>query len=217
MGNKEMMEELNGYLALVFTVEDTSSIPELQDSQWAEKGERQKTGNYRAVSLISVVGHILESFIKDVIVDYLEAHCKIELSQHGFIKGSGVPQEPMLGPQLFMLYVNNLDKGTADIAANFAEDTKLDEITEDILAKFADDTKIVRGTDSFEEVGRLQKDLDKLEECAKKWQMEYNVGKCAVMHFGKKNKCMDYFLNGEKIQKSEVLSNLGVLVQDSLK
>eukprot|EP00061_Rhincodon_typus_P001839 g15927.t1 len=64
---------------------------------------------------------------------------------------------------------------------------------------------------------RLQKDSDRLREWAKKWQMEYNVGKCGVMHFCKKNRGMDDFLNGEKIQKSEVQRDMGVLVQNSLK
>eukprot|EP00061_Rhincodon_typus_P010865 g35466.t1 len=36
MENKELVEELNRYLASVFTVEDTRSIPELQESQGAE-------------------------------------------------------------------------------------------------------------------------------------------------------------------------------------
>eukprot|EP00061_Rhincodon_typus_P002970 g18959.t1 len=98
------------------------------------------------------------------------------------------------------LYINDLDEGTMGI-----------------LAKFADNTKIGRGTSSIEELGRLQKDLERLGEWPKKWQMEYNVGKCDVMHFGKKNKSIDYFLNGEKIQNCEVQRDLGVLVQDSLK
>eukprot|EP00061_Rhincodon_typus_P004774 g23399.t1 len=86
-----------------------------------------------------------------------------------------------------------------------------------ILAKFADDTKIGRGTGSIEEAGRLQKDSDRLGDWAKKWQMEYNVGKREVMHFSKKNRSMEYFLNGDKIHKSEVQRDLGVLVHDSLK
>eukprot|EP00061_Rhincodon_typus_P012747 g38665.t1 len=47
--------------------------------------------------------------------------------------------------------------------------------------------------------------------------MEYNVEKCEVMHFDGKNRGTDYFLNGEKIQKSEVQRDLEVLVQDFLK
>eukprot|EP00061_Rhincodon_typus_P008057 g30325.t1 len=91
-----------------------------------------------------------------------------------------------------------------------------DEGTEGVLAKFVDDTKIVAGTDGIEEAEKLQKDLDRLGDWAKIWQMEYNVGKCDVMHFGR-NRSMDYFLNGKKIQKSEVQRDLEVLVQVSLK
>ncbi|GCC19456.1 hypothetical protein chiPu_0000004 [Chiloscyllium punctatum] len=47
--------------------------------------------------------------------------------------------------------------------------------------------------------------------------MEFNVNKCEVLHFGKKNKSTDYFLNGEKIGKAKVQRDLGVLVEDSLK
>ena len=36
IGNKEMAEELNSYFASVFTVEDTSGMPELQESQGAQ-------------------------------------------------------------------------------------------------------------------------------------------------------------------------------------
>jgi len=52
------------------------------------------------------------------------------------------------------------------------------------------------------------------ERCVR-GQMEYNVGKCEVVHFGRKNRSADYFINGEKLQKSETQRDLGILVQDS--
>ena len=59
--------------------------------------------------------------------------------------------------------------------------------------------------------------MDRLGEWAKKWQMEYSVEKCEVMHFGKRNGGIDYFLNGKILRKSETQRDLGVIVQDSLK
>ena len=66
---------------------------------------------------------------------------------------SGVPQGSVLGPLLFLIFINDLDE---DINSN--------------ILKFADDTKI------FKEV-RLQADLDKLVLWAQKWQMVFNVDK----------------------------------------
>eukprot|EP00061_Rhincodon_typus_P009751 g33493.t1 len=53
--------------------------------------------------------------------------------------------------------------------------------TKGIVVKFAVNTKI-----DVEEARRLQKDLGKVGEWAKKWRMEYQVIKCQVMNFGMK-------------------------------
>ena len=52
-----------------------------------KKGGTEKTGNYRPVSLTSVVGKLLESVIKDGIAAHLESGEIIGQSQHGFMKG----------------------------------------------------------------------------------------------------------------------------------
>eukprot|EP00061_Rhincodon_typus_P008450 g31055.t1 len=114
-----------------------------------QKEGKQNMGDLRPVSLISVIGKILEFVVKDKIVEYLEVHGKMGWNRHGFIKG--------------------LDKGI-----------------ESIVAKFVDDTKVDGEAGSVEEMGLLQKDLDRLGEMAKKWQTEYNLGTCQIMHFGQK-------------------------------
>ena len=45
--------------------------------------------------------------------------------------------------------------------------------------------------------------------------MEYNVGKCEVIHFGRNNSKTDYYLNGKKLQQAAVQRDVGVLVQES--
>ena len=47
--------------------------------------------------------------------------------------------------------------------------------------------------------------------------MEYNVGKCEVIHFGRNNSKIDSYLNGEKLQHATVQRDLGVLVHESQK
>ena len=51
------------------------------------KGGRQKAGNYRPVSLTSVIGKMLQSIIKEEIARHLDINCPIGKTQHGFMKG----------------------------------------------------------------------------------------------------------------------------------
>ena len=67
---------------------------------------------------------------------------------------SGVPQGSVLGPILFLIYINDLD----------------DDITSKVL-KFADDTKVFRKIKSDADRQHLQDDLNKLIEWSEKWQM----------------------------------------------
>ncbi|XP_059822785.1 uncharacterized protein LOC132392642 [Hypanus sabinus] len=113
---------------------------------------------------------------------------------------SGELQSSVLGPQLFTIYINDLDKG---IKRN--------------IKQFADDTKLGGSVKCQKNVMRMQGDLDRLSEWANVWQMQFNVDKCEVIHFGGKNRKADYYLNGVKLGKGEVQRDLGVLVHQSMK
>ncbi len=52
-----------------------------------QKGSRNKSVNYRPVSLTSVIFKLLETIIRDHMMDFLIKHKLINTSQHGFLKG----------------------------------------------------------------------------------------------------------------------------------
>ena len=80
---------------------------------------------------------------------------------------SGVPQGTVLGPTLFLIYIN-------DIVDNINSTIRL----------FADDLVVYRQINSPDDHHILQEDLQKLVEWSKTWQMELNVDKCTIMNFG---------------------------------
>ena len=90
---KEVALEIMDALVIIFQCSiDTGLVP----VDWRvanviplfKKGGREKAGNYRPVSLTSVVGKMLESIIKDEITAHLESSNRIGTSQHGFTKGN---------------------------------------------------------------------------------------------------------------------------------
>lgn len=79
---------------------------------------------------------------------------------------SGVPQGSVIGPLLFLVYIN-------DNGSNITSSLRL----------FADDIVIYKGITKPNNIAILQSDLTKLLEWCRLWQMEMNVNKAKHIHF----------------------------------
>ena len=78
---------------------------------------------------------------------------------------SGVPQGSVLGPILFLVYINDLP----------------DEVRSQVRL-FADDTALYLTMESEDDSSALQNDLDILSAWESRWDMEFNSSKCQVVH-----------------------------------
>ena len=113
---------------------------------------------------------------------------------------SGIPQGSVLGPILFLMFIDDLDEG----------------LTSRIL-KFADDSKIFRVVNGPEDRNALQEDLRRLSDWSEVWQMKFNVDKCKVMHLGLRSLHWNYSMGGKHLKEVTEERGLGVIVNNDLK
>ena len=113
---------------------------------------------------------------------------------------SGVPQGSVIGPALFLLYINDLPSRVKSSVRLFADDT--------IIYTTADKS------------AQLKEDLRSLEEWEKEWSMEFHPAKCEFIRFSRKrNKTPlpTYHLHQEEIPTTKKIKYLGVNIQEDLK
>ena len=281
---KESVEQISIPLAKLFNLSlEEGIVP----SEWKEanitplfkKGSRNKPENYRQVILTSVVCKLLETLIRDHMVEFLVKHKLINTSQHGFLKArscltnllcftkwvddqspvdvvyldlqkafnkvphqrlllklnahgignnvtnwiekwlthrrqrvivdgeisnwksvlSGVQQGSVLGPILFLIYINGLED---DISSK--------------VQKFADDTKVFRKVTNDTEKQSIQDDLDKLVKWSDKWQMLFNFGKCKCIYIGHGNVDEEYKMGDAVLGRTTQEKDLGVTFNDDM-
>lgn len=114
---------------------------------------------------------------------------------------SGVPQGSVLGPCLFIIYINDIDA---------AVDTVM------LVMKFADDTKLCGTADNVADCQTIQTQLNHLFQWSQDWQMLFNKDKCKVIHLGRNNLMYDYHLGNDPLIKVDSEKDLGVYLHKSL-
>jgi len=107
---------------------------------------------------------------------------------------SGVPQGTVLGPLLFLIFIN-------DTTENVSSPIHL----------FADDCLIYREIRSPSDCNLLQKDLNALVNWSKTWGMMFNIKKCNIMSitYTTKNK-----IHHEYTMDNEPLNSIDTCVHD---
>ena len=292
---RETAKEMSVPLSLIFQKSlDEGICPE----EWKcanvtpihKKGDRSEPSNYRPVSLTSQVCKVLESIIRDRIVEHLTENNLLNDAQHGFREGrscltnlletleqwteiidegdsidvayldfrkafdlvshehliyklskygirgqilnwitdflkdrtqrvvirgtastlrkvtSGVPQGSVLGPILFLLFINDLPTELLTRLSLFADDSKLFSRILSKKSKLGNENGTIT----------LQEDLDKVTKWAEKWKMEFNVDKCKIMHLGHNNPKNPYRMGEATLGTTEEEKDLGVLIDNRL-
>ena len=117
---------------------------------------------------------------------------------------SGVPQGSVLGPILFLCFINDLP-----------------DVVSGIVKIFADDTKIYSHVPNQDLCDKLQTDLDNLCKWSDEWKLSFNVKKCKVLHIGKNNSNCRYSMpdkdgNYIYVEPVQTEKDLGVTFDENL-
>jgi hypothetical protein len=115
---------------------------------------------------------------------------------------SGVPQGSVLGPLLFLIFINDLPECVS------SSTTRL----------FADDSILYHRISSQADSLKLQKDLDALQEWERRWLMRFNATKCQVLQVTNKRHPLPaaYTVHGEVLEVVSSAKYLGVHLDSHL-
>ena len=116
---------------------------------------------------------------------------------------SGVPQGSVLGPLLFLIFINDLP----------------DCVNSSTVRLFADDTILYRQITSPADSEKLQQDLDALQNWESKWLMRFNASKCQALQVTNKKSPIPavYTIHDQVLEVVNSAKYLGVHLDSQLK
>jgi len=120
---------------------------------------------------------------------------------------SGIPQRSILGPILFLIYINYLPD------VNLVDDWK--QCRPNIYL-YADDAKIYKSVETDDDVNSLQRVVSRIKEWCNSWLLKLNVNKCKVVSYNRKEIIdSNYFIREEntdyKLEKVSSIKDLAVI------
>ena len=114
---------------------------------------------------------------------------------------SGVPQGSILGPLLFLIYVD-------DIGSDLTSQTRL----------FADDCTVYREVNGKTDMQALQTDLNHLYQWSQTWQLSLNLSKCkAICISNKRSPPLSPYYYNVPLDWVDTFKYLGITINRKLK
>ena len=122
----------------------------------------------------------------------------------------GVPQGFILGPALFLLYINDLPDDVVCNIAIYADDTTL-------YSKY-DQASGLWQQPEFESESELEFDLQDTVEWGRKWLVDFNAGKTQLVSFDRSNHtcAIDVKMDGSVLEKKSFFKMLGLTFSSKL-
>ncbi len=146
------------------------------------------------------IAEFLNGRTQSVLVDGVRSHPGSRTDGDPVL--SGVPQGTVMGPLLFLLYINDLPSVLSPSTA---------------CRLFADDCLIYRSIISDEDQVTLQRDLEALHDWGQTWGLRFNVKKCNILHLARQTTrpVRFYTLGGAVVGAVSNAKYLGVTLSDS--
>ena len=113
---------------------------------------------------------------------------------------SGVPQGSVLGPVLFLAFVNDIPSVIKNCT----------------IKLYADDIKLYLNITCDDDVLKLQQDLNAVSIWCDKNRLKLNVKKCVVLRIGNDKTSGTYFLTSLKLETVSEFNDLGVIIDKNL-
>ena len=116
---------------------------------------------------------------------------------------SGVPQGSILGPMLFVIFINGLPDVVPDCIST---------------GLYADDTKLYRNVSTIDDCEKLQDALTELSSWSYQNNMNFNASKCKVLSITRKVNPLhfQYHMDSTKLLRVNEEKDLGVIITENL-